>query len=138
MRTAVVERRQFLPFFVPASNLSPADYKAHEDLLQTLQERLEDVRPTLRLLARLETLLGAKRELREVSRDAGRLLTRGNRDPEQLLREEKLRNMVTRELPTTLRTLRKRLADYEQFVGTPLLMTAEENVDLLGSPGNSR
>ncbi|KAF4669820.1 hypothetical protein FOL47_002335 [Perkinsus chesapeaki] len=130
--------------------LTDEEVEMHGTICEVLSERQAVVRPIIRLLGRMEQLFDVKRELEESLRDPERLMARPSltsgrrsstssagrrtsmqrtRDPGRLLREEKMRNMVSKELPTVQQKLRGRLDDFEEKYGMSLLMRGSVQVD---------
>ncbi|KAF4664689.1 hypothetical protein FOZ61_000611 [Perkinsus olseni] len=139
--------------------LSDEEVELHGRMCELLTERLNAVRPIMRLLGRMEQLFGVKLELQESLKDPERLMARPSlsstgrrsstssstggrrastqrtRDPGRLLREEKMRNMVAKELPTVQQKLRDRLEDFERTFEIPLLMRGSTPEDRGGGDG---
>ncbi|OLL23067.1 Anaphase spindle elongation protein 1 [Neolecta irregularis DAH-3] len=71
----------------------------HEDEVARLQQVYTVQRPILDLVEKYYALEKERKELEKSSQDTSRLMGRGNRDPGRLLREEKARKKISRELP---------------------------------------
>src|SRR5258708_1507686 len=69
------------------------------------------------------------------SQDASRLMMRGQkgekRDPTRLLREEKMRKRIAKELPKVTVDLRKTLEQWEDEYGRPFLVHGERYLDAI-------
>ncbi|GAP89204.1 putative microtubule associated protein [Rosellinia necatrix] len=127
------EMLEFTPAF--SDVYSDALLEAHERELSRLEALKEQRAPALVLIERHRTLVSERDELAASSQDASRLMTRGQkgerRDPGKLLREEKMRKRITKELPKVMADLAKLLARWEDDYGRPFLVHGERYLDLL-------
>ncbi len=123
--------------FTPAFSdvYSDALLEAHEREIARLEVLKEQRAPTLALVDRHRTLVHDRDELAASSQDASRLMLRGQkgerRDPGKLLREEKMRKRIAKELPKIAADLRKMLEKWEDEYGRPFLVHGERYVDKL-------
>ncbi|EAW14484.1 putative microtubule associated protein (Ase1) [Aspergillus clavatus NRRL 1] len=123
--------------FTPAFSdvYSDALLEAHEAEIARLEALTEQRAPTLQLIARHKSLLSEREALAISSQDASRLMARGNkgerRDPGKLLREEKMRKRIAKELPKVEADLRKELERWEEEFGRPFLVQGERYLDEL-------
>jgi protein regulator of cytokinesis 1 len=91
--------------FAPAFSevCSDALLSAHESEIARLEALKEQRLPILQKIDRHRELIKERAELQQSSQDASRLMGRGNkgekRDPGKLLREEKMRKRITKDLP---------------------------------------
>ncbi|KAI1106243.1 microtubule associated protein-domain-containing protein [Jackrogersella minutella] len=127
------EMLEFTPAF--SDVYSDALLEAHEREISRLETLREQRAPTLALVDRHRTLIHDRDELAASSQDASRLMMRGQkgerRDPGKLLREEKLRKKITKELPKIAAELGKLLEQWEDDYGRPFLVHGERYLDLL-------
>ncbi|KAI0024902.1 microtubule associated protein-domain-containing protein [Xylariomycetidae sp. FL0641] len=127
------EMLEFTPAF--SDVYSDALLDAHEQEIARLQALREQRAPALALVERHRTLVHDRDELAQSSQDASRLMMRGQkgekRDPGKLLREEKMRKRIAKELPKVAADLAKLLADWEDEYGRPFLVHGERYLDLL-------
>lgn len=127
------EMLEFTPAF--SDVYSDALLEAHERELSRLEALKEQRAPALALIERHRTLVHDRDELAASSQDASRLMMRGQkgerRDPGKLLREEKMRKRITKELPKVAVELAKLLAKWEDEYGRPFLVHGERYLDLL-------
>ncbi|KAI0447972.1 microtubule associated protein-domain-containing protein [Xylaria telfairii] len=127
------EMLEFTPAF--SDVYSDALLEAHERELSRLEALKEQRAPALALIERHRTLVHDRDELAASSQDASRLMMRGQkgerRDPGKLLREEKMRKRITKELPKVAAELAKLLAKWEDEYGRPFLVHGERYLDLL-------
>ncbi|KKK14922.1 hypothetical protein P175DRAFT_0528425 [Aspergillus ochraceoroseus IBT 24754] len=123
--------------FTPAFSdvYSDALLEAHEAEIARLDALKEQRAPTLQLIDRHRSLLAEREALAASSQDASRLMARGNkgerRDPGKLLREEKMRKRIAKELPKVEADLRKLLENWEDEYGRPFLVHGERYLDEL-------
>lgn len=126
--------------FTPAFSdvYSDALLEAHEAEIARLESLTEQRAPTLQLIQKHRDLLADREALTASSQDASRLMARGNkgekRDPGKLLREEKMRKRITKELPKVEAELRKALEKWEDEYGRPFLVHGERYLDELSVP----
>ncbi|KAF2970596.1 hypothetical protein GQX73_g2956 [Xylaria multiplex] len=127
------EMLEFTPAF--SDVYSDALLEAHERELSRLETLKDQRAPTLALIERHRTLVHDRDELAASSQDASRLMMRGQkgerRDPGKLLREEKMRKRIAKELPKVAAELAKLLAKWEDEYGRPFLVHGERYLDLL-------
>ncbi|KAF7716186.1 Microtubule-associated protein, MAP65/Ase1/PRC1 [Penicillium ucsense] len=123
--------------FTPAFSdvCSDALLEAHEAEIARLETLKEQRAPTLELIEKHRSILADKQALSASSQDASRLMGRGNkgekRDPGKLLREEKMRKRIAKELPKVESELRKELEHWEDEFGRPFLVHGERYLDNL-------
>ncbi|KAK3322219.1 microtubule associated protein-domain-containing protein [Apodospora peruviana] len=127
------EMLEFTPAF--SDVYSDALLEAHEREIARLEALKEQRAPTLALLDRHKTLVHDRDELASSSQDASRLMMRGQkgekRDPGKLLREEKMRKRIAKELPKITAELRKMLEKWEDEYGRPFLVHGERYLDII-------
>lgn len=123
--------------FTPAFSdvCSDALLEAHEAEISRLETLKEQRAPTLEMIEKHRGLLADRESLNSTSQDASRLMGRGNkgekRDPGKLLREEKMRKRIARELPKVEVELRKELERWEDEFGRPFLVHGDRYLDSL-------
>ena len=119
--------------FTPAFSdvYSDALLSAHESEIERLVILKEQRAPVLALVEEHRSLIGDREELAASSQDASRLIAKKGekRDPTRLLREEKMRKRITRELPKIEAKLKKILVDWEDEYGRPFLVHGERYLD---------
>ncbi|KAI0847861.1 microtubule associated protein-domain-containing protein [Daldinia vernicosa] len=127
------EMLEFTPAF--SDVYSDALLEAHEREITRLETLREQRAPTLALVEKHRTLVHDRDELAASSQDASRLMMRGQkgerRDPGKLLREEKMRKRIAKELPKVAAELAKLLEEWEDEYGRPFLVFGERYLDLL-------
>ena len=127
------EMLEFTPAF--SDVYSDALLEAHEQEIERLEALKEQRAPTLALIDKHRSLVKARDALQASSQDASRLLGRGQkgekRDPTRLLREEKMRKRIAKDLPKIAVDLRKVLERWEDEYGRPFLVHGERYLDEL-------
>ncbi|OTB00122.1 hypothetical protein M426DRAFT_15772 [Hypoxylon sp. CI-4A] len=127
------EMLEFTPAF--SDVYSDALLEAHEREISRLESLRDQRAPTLALVDRHRTLVHDRDELAASSQDASRLMMRGQkgerRDPGKLLREEKMRKRIAKELPKVAAELAKLLEKWEDEYGRPFLVHGERYLDVL-------
>lgn len=127
------EMLEFTPAF--SDVYSDALLSAHEQEISRLEALKEQRAPTLALIDRHRELIKERDDLTAASQDASRLMMRGQkgekRDPTRLLREEKMRKRIAKELPKIAIDLRKALEKWEDEYGRPFLVHGERYLDEL-------
>ncbi|KAI9368083.1 microtubule associated protein-domain-containing protein [Aspergillus egyptiacus] len=123
--------------FTPAFSdvYSDALLEAHEAEIARLEALKEQRAPILQLIDKHRSLLDEREALAVSSQDASRLMARGatgqRRDPGKLLREEKMRKRIAKELPKVESDLRRELENFEDEYGRPFLVHGERYLDEL-------
>lgn len=121
--------------FTPAFSdvYSDALLEAHEQEIIRLETLKEQRAPTLALVDRHRSLIAERDELNTSSQDASRLMNKGQkgekRDPGKLLREEKMRKRIAKELPKVTAELRKTLEQWEDEWGRPFYVHGDRYLD---------
>lgn len=127
------EMLEFTPAF--SDVYSDALLEAHERELARLEALKEQRAPILALVDRHRTLVTEQKELQASAQDASRLMGRGQkgekRDPGKLLREEKMRKRIARELPKVSADLYKALEEWEDEYGRQFLVHGEPYLETL-------
>ncbi|KAI2631045.1 microtubule associated protein-domain-containing protein [Hypoxylon sp. NC1633] len=127
------EMLEFTPAF--SDVYSDALLEAHEREISRLEALREQRAPALALVEKHRTLVHDRDELAASSQDASRLMMRGQkgerRDPGKLLREEKMRKRIAKELPKVAAELGKLLVKWEDDYGRPFLVHGERYMDVL-------
>ena len=112
---------------------SDALLAAHEAEIARLETLREQRAPTLAMIDKYRSLVKDRDDLAASSQDASRLMAKKGekRDPTRLLREEKMRKRITKELPKVEAELRKELEKWEDEYGRPFLVHGERYLDEL-------
>lgn len=127
------EMLEFTPAF--SDVYSDALLEAHEREVARLESLREQRAPILAVVDKHKTLIKDRDDLATSSQDASRLMMRGQkgekRDPGKLLREEKMRKRIAKELPKVTADVRKMLEKWEDEYGRPFLVFGERYLDEL-------
>ena len=127
------EMLEFTPAF--SDVYSDALLSAHEGEIARLQALRGQRAPTLQLVDKHRSLIKDRDDLAASSQDASRLMGRGakgeRRDPTRLLREEKLRKRIAKDLPKVEVELKRTLERWEDEYGRPFLVHGERYLDEL-------
>lgn len=125
------EMLEFAPAF--SDVYSDALLSAHESEISRLEAIKGQRAPTLQLIERHRSLIKDRDDLTAASQDASRLLGKNNkgekRDPTRLLREEKMRKRIAKDLPKVEVELRKTLERWEDDYGRPFLIHGVRYLD---------
>ncbi|KAJ9653690.1 Microtubule bundling protein [Neophaeococcomyces mojaviensis] len=123
--------------FTPAFSdvYSDALLSAHEAEIERLTTLKEQRTPILAAIEKHKSLIADRDALSASAADASRLLLKPQkgekRDPGKLLREEKMRKRIAKELPKVAADLTKTLQKYEEEYGRPFLVHGEPYLDEL-------
>ncbi|KAF2396856.1 hypothetical protein EJ06DRAFT_551376 [Trichodelitschia bisporula] len=127
------EMLEFTPAF--SDVYSDALLSAHETELARLTALKNQRAPLLSLITKHRTLIQERDDLAASSQDASRLMLRGQkgekRDPTRLLREEKMRKRIAKDLPKVEVELRAALERWEDEYGRPFTVLGERYLDEL-------
>lgn len=129
--------------FSPARSeaMSDALLVAHEMEIQRLRDLLNERSPIISLIDKHRSLINDRESLARSVNDSSRLISRGgtgNRDPTRLLREEKTRKRIAKELPKIELDLKRALEQWEDEYGETFLVKGEDYLQTLLSTNNSR
>ncbi|OAQ98861.1 hypothetical protein LLEC1_05206 [Akanthomyces lecanii] len=134
------EMLEFTPAF--SDVYSDALLEAHEREIARLEALKEQRAPALALIDRHKSLIKERDELAASSQDASRLMLRGQkgekRDPGKLLREEKMRKRIAKELPKVAAEVAKVLERWEDEYGRPFLVFGERYLDECDDTGSKK
>ncbi len=125
--------------FTPAFSdvYSDALLSAHEAEIERLQALQQQRAPILAVIERHRSLINDRETLAASANDASRLMGKGTkgekRDPTRLLREEKMRKRIAKELPKVTAELQRTLENYEDEYGRPFLVHGERYLDELAA-----
>ena len=129
------EMLEFAPGF--SDVYSDALLSAHEAEISRLEALKEQRAPTLQLIEKHRSLIKDRDDLTAASQDASRLLAKNNkgekRDPTRLLREEKMRKRIAKDLPKVEVELKKTLESWEDDYGRPFLVHGIRYLDELAA-----
>lgn len=129
--------------FSPAYSeaISDALLAAHETEIQRLRTLLDERGPIISLIDKHRSLIDDRESLVLSANDSSRLISRGGaggRDPTRLLREEKTRKRIAKELPKIEADLKRILEQWEDEYGEAFLVKGEDYLQTLASMSRSR
>lgn len=137
METGPEERQDFAPMAVGAEGYCDQLLAVHEAEVARLQERLEVMRPILKLILKRKEILKERMDMEQLQKNSSRLTDRGGKRTEELMRLEKMQKRVKKDLPLLNDKLRKRLVEWQKtetegngepflFKGVSYLATMDE------------
>eukprot|EP00960_Hanusia_phi_P016159 476323-Hanusia_phi.AAC.1 len=112
MRLTEEERTHFAP--AQQEIFTEQSLFAHEEYLTLTRERLAAMQPIIKLVDRKAFIHQEDEAMKEALADPNRLLGRGRGMAEQLKKEEKVRNMINKELPKLREKLRAAIVEFEE------------------------
>ncbi|KAL9051993.1 MAG: hypothetical protein Q9162_005658 [Coniocarpon cinnabarinum] len=132
------EAVEFTPMFCDV--YSDALLSAHESEISRLETLKEQRAPMLNMISKHRSLVHDRDELANTSQDASRLIAKKGekRDPTRLLREEKMRKRIARDLPKVEAEVSKALEQWEDEFGRPFLVFGERYLDVIEESSASR
>ncbi|KAI8380702.1 microtubule associated protein-domain-containing protein [Blakeslea trispora] len=114
------QRAQFTP--AHTDTWTDTVLEAHENEISRLQLETEDSKYILELIEKHMRLKKEIEQFEATTSDPNRLFGKGQRDPGRLLREEKFRKRISRELPKVTKELEGALLEFEALKGYPFLV----------------
>ncbi|EXJ55548.1 hypothetical protein A1O7_08476 [Cladophialophora yegresii CBS 114405] len=125
------EMLEFTPAF--SDVYSDALLSAHEAEIERLTTLKDQRAPILAMVEKYRSIVADREALAASANDATRLMLKPQkgekRDPGKLLREEKMRKRIAKELPKVIAELTKVLQKYEDEYGRPFLIQGERMLD---------
>ncbi len=107
------ERKKFAPFYTQEERSMNDDLlEKHEEYLQTLQTRMEQMKPILRLIERRELIVHERIQYEDLQKDPERLTQRGAALTKQLMAEERMAVRIKRDLPKLTEKLSETLTEW--------------------------
>ncbi len=121
--------------FTPAFSdvYSDALLSAHEAEIERLTTLKDQRAPILAMVEKFKSIIADRESLAQSANDASRLMLKPQkgekRDPGKLLREEKMRKRIAKDLPKVIAELTKVLQKYEDDYGRPFQIQGERLLD---------
>ena len=126
------QRSAFAPYFVNDSALFDDDLlEQHEEYTESLEARLEQMKPILRMIERREEILEERMEYEELQKDSDRLKQRGAALTKQLMKEEKMAKRIKRELPKLTAMLHSKLLTWKEEHGEQFLVHGKGYLEIM-------
>lgn len=108
----------FDPMKVDSEDLYDDDLlEKHEIYIGVLRDRLDEMKPLLRLIERREGIIKERMEYELLQKDPDRLKQRGAALTRQLMEEEKMAKRIKRELPRLTESLLAKLSEWKEKHG---------------------
>ena len=127
------QQLMFTPFSIDSEDLwDDVLLDKHDDYIVTLESRLEQMKPILRIIERRQEILKERMEYEALQHNSERLQQRGAALTKQLMREEKMAMRIKKELPKLTSLLVEKLIEWKtehgeefQFAGRAYLEEME-------------
>ncbi len=103
----------------------------HEEYIEILVTRLEQMRPLLEQIRKRESILAERKQYEEFLKDPDRLKQRGAALTKQLMKEEKMSRRIKKDLPKYTERLEKKLKDWEIQNDEAFLFNGEVYLDVM-------
>ena len=108
------ERSSFTHYYVrDDSSMNDELLEKHEAYIQTLQVRMEQMKPILRLIERREVIVRERIQYEDLQKDPERLTQRGAALTKQLMAEERMAIRIKRDLPKLTEKLTETLNEWK-------------------------
>jgi Ase1/PRC1/MAP65 family protein len=107
------DRSSFPAFSIKEVNFNDELLDLHDEYIEKLTARLEQMKPILRLIERREVILRERIEYEELQKDSDRLKNRGAELTRQLLEEEKMARRIKKDLPRLTELLTEILVEWK-------------------------
>mmetsp|Transcript_32927 Transcript_32927/g.49712 ORF Transcript_32927/g.49712 Transcript_32927/m.49712 type:complete len:606 (+) Transcript_32927:23-1840(+) len=128
------QREMFSPYFKnDESQWNNELLDLHEEYIMTLETRLEQMKPILRILERREEILVERMEYERLQHNSERLQQRGAGLAKQLMREEKMAKRIKRELPKLTNSLQEKLQEWKKDHGEDFQFGGKVYLDVMTS-----
>jgi protein regulator of cytokinesis 1 len=122
----------FEPMKVESEDLfDDALLEKHEIYKRVLEDRLEEMRPILRLIERREAIVKERMEYENLQKDPDRLKQRGAALTKQLMEEEKMAKRIKRDLPRLTEILEGKLSDWKEKHGEHFKYSGKSYLDIM-------
>lgn len=130
--TAPEFQLRFTPFNVQDEDLFDDELlERHDDYIETLEARLEQMKPILRLIERREAVLRDRLKYDDLQKDPDRLKQRGAAMTKQLMEEEKMAKRIKRDLPKLTETLREIVDEWKHVHKEDFQYKGEIYIDVM-------
>jgi Ase1/PRC1/MAP65 family protein len=130
--TTEEQKKAFEPMYVKnEESFDDELLERHEEYVSVLQERLEQMKPILRVIERREEIIKERMEYEELQKDSERLKQRGAALTKQLMREEKMAKRIKHELPKLTMTLDDKLKEWRREHGEHFQIHGESYLEVM-------
>lgn len=103
----------------------------HEGYIQSLEKKLEQMRPLLEVIEKREAIIQERMQYEEFLKDPTRLQQRGSALTRQLMKEEKMSRRIKKDLPKYTDHLNKKLRDWASAHGEAFLYKGQDYLSLM-------
>lgn len=103
----------------------------HEECIRSLQSRLDQMRPILRIIEKREEIVRERMEYEKLQKDPERLQQRGAALTRQLMKEEKMARRIKKDLPKYTDMLEKKLKEWKQAHGESFIFQGQSYSDAI-------
>ena len=127
-----IYRDSFEPMKVHDEELFDDDLlEKHENYKRVLENRLEEMKPILRLVEQRESIIKERMEYEYLQKDPGRLQQRGAALTRQLMEEEKMAKRIKRDLPRLSDILVGKLSEWKEKHGEHFKYSGQAYLDIM-------
>ena len=125
------QRSSFEPFAVKSEALFNDELlEKHEEYIHVLNERLEHMKPILKMIKHREDIIRERMEYEELQKDPNRLQQRGASMTKQLMKEEKMARRI-KSLPKLTSDLEDKLKDWRASNGEDFQYHSEVYLEVM-------
>uniref|UniRef100_A0A7S4JHN0 Uncharacterized protein n=1 Tax=Odontella aurita TaxID=265563 RepID=A0A7S4JHN0_9STRA len=103
----------------------------HENYIRSLQSRLDQMRPILRVIEKREEIVKERMEYEKLQKDPERLQQRGAALTKQLMKEEKMARRIKKDLPKYTDVLEKKLNEWRKAHGESFIFHGQKYSDVI-------
>jgi protein regulator of cytokinesis 1 len=130
-------QRSFLPITVEdEEEFDDELLDKHDDYIRVLQNRLDQMKPIMRIIERREEILQERVAYEELQKDSDRLKQRGAAMARQLMEEEKMARRIKRELPKLTNLLKEKLLEWKESSGEDFQYRGDVYVEVMKRQGD--
>ncbi|GMH72763.1 hypothetical protein TL16_g06000, partial [Triparma laevis f. inornata] len=99
--------------------------QAHDEEIDVLRARLDQMRPMLKMIDRREEVVAERAQYEELQKDPDRLKQRGGALTKQLMMEEKMQKRIKKDLPKYTDAITKKLKEWKAECGEDFMYKGE-------------
>jgi len=103
----------------------------HENYATLLEQRLEQMRPILDMVAKREVVVEERMQYEEFLKDPNRLQQRGAALTQQLMKEEKMSRRIKKDLPKYTEVITRKLKEWANDHNEPFLYNGEDYLEVM-------
>mmetsp|Transcript_38429 Transcript_38429/g.57590 ORF Transcript_38429/g.57590 Transcript_38429/m.57590 type:complete len:658 (-) Transcript_38429:662-2635(-) len=126
------QRANFKAMTITDESLFTDDLLAeHEEHIKQLQEKLEQMKPILKIMEKREDIIKERMEYEDFQKDPDRLKQRGAALTKQLMKEEKMSRRIKRDLPKYTEILERKLREWQTTHTEEFMYKGEPYLDVM-------